>query len=331
MGRERVIKLLRAKGEGYVSGEELSEVLGITRAGVWKEIERLRAAGYDIEAKKSAGYRLLSTPDALTEEEISRGVTGRVIGRRLICLDTVDSTNNYAKKIAQDGAPDGTAVVSECQTGGRGRMERPFQSPAGKGIYLSVIMKPDLPPGNIVPITAMGAVAVCGAIEKVCGVRPGIKWTNDIVLNGKKICGILTEMSVEAERVALQYVVMGIGVNVLQEPEDFGEEVRGMASSLKHELGKSFSRPALAAGILNELDAVYSEINRGSLDSMLKAYRASCVNIGRDVRVIGYGSEMTGRAVDIDEKYGLVVETGNGERMTVRSGEVSVRGLYGYI
>jgi BirA family biotin operon repressor/biotin-[acetyl-CoA-carboxylase] ligase len=331
MGREKVIELLRGRPEGYVSGEELSEALGMTRAGVWKVIEGLRADGYGIEAKKSSGYRLLSSPDVLTEAEIAPLVSGRIMGRRLVCLESVDSTNNCAKKLALSGAPDGTAVVSDCQTGGRGRMERPFQSPAGKGIYLSVIMKPELPPAEILPVTAMGAVAVCSAIEKACGARPGIKWTNDVVLNGKKICGILTEMSVEGESGALQYVVMGIGVNVRQEPEDFDGDVRSMASSLMHELGRPVSRPALAAAMLNELDAVYGDIRRGDLSRALPAYRAACVNIGRDVRVVGSGRERTGRAVGIDDSFGLIVEAPDGGRFVVRSGEASVRGLYGYV
>ena len=199
MSREKVLERLRAS-EGCVSGQTLSEELGLSRAAVWKAVESLRRDGYGIEARTRAGYRLVSVPDALTESEIRShlGET-RTVGRTLCCFPELDSTNNYAKALAQKGAPDGTAVIADRQTSGRGRMNRSFQSPKGKGIYLSVLLRPVLSPEHLPLVTALAGVALCDAVEKVCGARPGLKWPNDPVLNGRKLCGILTEASLEAE------------------------------------------------------------------------------------------------------------------------------------
>lgn len=328
--REAVLSLLRNEG-AFLSGEEISRRLGLSRTAVWKAVDVLRREGYEIEARTGLGYRLTAAPDALTEPEI-RSFLGEtaVVGRELRCFDELDSTNNYLK--TQTAAPDGTVAVADSQTAGRGRMDRSFQSPKGRGIYLSVLLRPPLPPERLLPVTALAGVAVCAAVERVCGVRPGLKWPNDPVLNGKKLCGILTEMSLEAETGRVQSLVLGIGVNVGQGPEDFSPEVREMATSLLQALGQPVSRPRLTAALLEELDRAYAALLAGDLSAYLAAYRRDCVNLGKTVQLIpfGGGERETAQAVDVDGEFSLVIRGSGGRERTVRSGEVSVRGLWGY-
>ena len=330
--REDVLSLLR-KEEAFLSGQELSRRLGLSRAAVWKAVDALRREGYEIEARTGLGYRLTFTPDALTEPEI-RSFLGptAVIGRELRCFEELDSTNNYLKSLSLTDAPDGLAVTADSQTAGRGRMDRSFQSPRGQGIYLSVLLRPQLPPDRLPPVTALAGVSVCAAVERVCGVRPGLKWPNDPVLGGRKLCGILTEVSLEAETGRLQSLVLGVGVNVAQGPEDFSPEVREMATSLLQFLGKPVSRPRLTAALLEELDKAYAALLTGDLSEYLAAYRRDCVNLGKTVQLVpfGGGQRETAQAVDIDEEFGLVVRGAGGAERAVRSGEVSVRGLWGY-
>lgn len=332
MSRQDVLAFLRDHPETFLSGEELSRRLGLSRAAIWKAVDALRHDGYTIEARTGLGYRLLGTPDALTEAEIRSclGKTGGV-GNTLYCLDQVDSTNTYAKQLAMAGAPDGTVVVADCQTAGRGRMDRRFESPAGQGIYLTALLRPDLPPERLMPVTALAGVAVCQAVEEVCGVGLQLKWPNDPILNGRKLSGILTELSLEAETGRMQYLVVGIGLNVGQAVEDFPPELREVATSLRRELGTAVSRPALAAAEIRALDRLYEALRGGDLRPYLEAYRRNCVNLGRTVRLQGPAGEETATAVGIDEDFGLIVEDSTGKRRTVRSGEVSVRGLYGYV
>ena len=263
--REEVLSLLRGE-EGFLSGQDLSGRLGLSRAAVWKAVDALRREGYEIEARTGLGYRLAAAPDAMTEKEI-RSFLGKtaVVGRELRCFAELDSTNNYLK--AQPDAPDGTVAIADSQTAGRGRMDRSFQSPKGQGIYLSVLLRPPLPPDRLPPVTALAGVSVCAAVERVCGLCPGMKWPNDPVLNGKKLCGILTEMSLEAETGRVQSLVLGIGVNVGQGEEDFSPEVREVATSLRQVLGRPVSRPQLAAALLEELDRAYAALLAGDLSA----------------------------------------------------------------
>ena len=333
MSRKAVLSFLRAHEGTYRSGEELSRALGLSRTAVWKAVDALRKEGYTIDARTGLGYCLTGTPDAMTEAEI-RSFLGPVarVGRELRCLDEVDSTNLYARQIAMAGAPDGTVVTANCQTAGRGRMARSFQSPRDKGIYLTALLRPDLPPERLLPVTALAGVAVCRTVERLCGVQVGLKWPNDPILNGRKLCGILTEMSLEGETGRLQYVVVGIGINVLQAPEDFPPDVREVAISLLQALGHPVSRPAMAAALIEELDRLYEALLTGELSPYLDAYRARCINLGKTVQLLTPdGGREIAQAVDVDDQFGLMVRTADGKEKTVRSGEVSVRGLYGYI
>ena len=326
MSKERVYARLRAAGGGYVSGQELSTGLGVSRAAIWKAIDSLRQEGYTIEARTGLGYRLTAVPDALTEREVRQFLTADCPDLR--CLEEIDSTNSYLKREALTGAPHGTVATADCQTAGRGRMTRSFQSPPGKGVYLSVLLRPQLPPEKLMGVTGMTAVAVCRAVERTAGVRPAIKWTNDLVLNGRKLCGILTEMAVEGETGLTQSLVIGAGVNVSHTPEDFGPEVSKMATSLAQE-GYPISRAALAAAMIEELYRL-SDALGGDTGPWADAYRRDCINLGKRVRLLWTDRQTEAEAVDIDSQFGLVVRLADGSTTTVRTGEVSVRGLYGY-
>lgn len=326
--KESILALLTRNGGEYTSGGAISEAMGVSRAAVWKAIEALRAEGVAIEAAPHRGYRLAKAADRLTEGAILPYLADPE--RPLICLDTVDSTNSYTKSLALAGRiADGTAVVSDEQTGGRGRLGRSFQSPKGKGVYVSVLWKPELPPARALNLTAYAAVAVCEGIEAAAGVKPGIKWTNDLVLGGRKLGGILTEMAVEGETGVLQYVVTGIGINVNHDPSDFSDEVRPIAVSLAQTLGHPVERGRLCACMLNALDAMHADwlAGRGGYG---ERYRENCLTLGRPVRLLRGDRTEDAFAEDIDADFGLIVRHPDGRRETVRSGEVSVRGLFGY-
>ena len=327
--RETILKLLR---DGHtVSGGDLSRRLGLSRSAIWKAVAALRRDGYDIDAAPGRGYRLLSAPDLLSETEIRRFLGPvRVIGGNILCLDETASTNSDCKRLSREGAPNGTVVVANSQTAGRGRMNRSFQSPKEKGIYMSALLYPQLPPEQLLPLTSLAGVCVCSAVEKVCGVRPGLKWPNDPILNGKKLCGILTELSMEGESGRVNCLIIGIGLNVSQTPEDFSPEVSAMATSLAWELGHAVSRPHLTAAVVEELDRAYDALCRGDLSAYLDACRRDCVNIGKRVQLLSPEGTEEAEAVGLDEWFGLRVRGADGAERVIRAGEVSVRGLYGY-
>ena len=329
--RETILNLLR-DGE-TVSGGELSRRLGLSRSAVWKAVSALRQDGYDIDAAPGRGYRLLAAPDILTEPEVRRALGPvRLIGSTIVCVDETASTNLDCKRLAARGGANGTVVIANSQTAGRGRMNRQFQSPKDKGIYMSVLLYPDLPPERLLPLTVLAGVCVCSAVERVCGARPGLKWPNDPVLNGKKLCGILTELSMEGESGRVAYVVPGIGINVAQTPGDFSPEVAAMATSLSWELKRDISRPRLAAALIEDLARAYDALCRGDLSEYLDACRRDCVNIGKRVQLISPdGRREEADAVGLDEAFGLTVRDASGAERVIRAGEVSVRGLYGYI
>lgn len=251
-----------------------------------------------------------------------------LIGNTVLCFDEIDSTNSFLKQKALEGAADGTVVLAELQTAGRGRLSRSFQSPKGKGIYLSVLLRPKLPPERIACVTAMAGVAVCNAVEKVCGVRPGLKWPNDPVMGNRKLGGILTELVMMPD--GTPAAVLGIGLNVLQSEADFAPEIRAVATSVSMELGHAVAREALVAELVEQLERAYAALRRDAWSEWVRIYREDCVHIGKQIRLIDPDGEQTATAVDIDETFGLVVEE-NGIRRTVRTGEISVRGLFGYV
>ena len=252
---------------------------------------------------------------------------GRV-GSTRIQLDCVDSTNSEIKRLAAQNAPDGLVVTARRQTAGRGRAGRTFHSPEGCGLYLSALLHPQLPPEAVAHFTAWTAVAVCDAITSVCGVRPQIKWINDLILNEKKLCGVLTELLLADGRPA--GLVVGIGINVNHRPEDFPPELRESATSLAMELGHSVDIEELTRALILALDCLYADFPVQRAD-YLHRYRAHCLTLGRPVRLITPTQEREATALDIDEDFRLLVELPDGTRQAVRTGEVSVRGPKGYL
>lgn len=315
------------KAGGCVSGEEISGGLGVSRAAVNAAVQALRADGYEISASTRTGYELLRSPDRICAGELAARL-GAERMESVVCLDSVDSTNDRAKLLAQSGAPDGTAVAANGQTAGRGRMGRRFQSPDGEGVYLSMLLRPEIPPEDAAQLTAWTSVAMCRAVERTCGVRPGIKWVNDLVLNRRKLGGILTELTVEGESRQIGSIVVGVGINVNQTA--FSLELAPIAASLSTETGASVSRCALTAEMIRALDGIRASFP-AQKDDYLRAYRENCVTLGREISFTRRGETLFGFAEDIDDDFGLVVRRPDGSRETLRSGETSVRGLYGYV
>ena len=318
MSKEKIFALLSAQAGDFVSGEDISAQLGISRAAVWKAVGALRRDGYTIEAQTGLGYRLADSPDVLSERELRRrlGET-KTVGRTLHCFESVDSTNSYLKRIAAEGAPDGAVAVADEQTAGRGRRGRSFSSSPGRGVYLSALLRPQLAPEKILPLTALGAVAACDAVERTCGVRPQSKWTNDLVLNGKKLSGTLTELSLEGESGALQYAVIGIGVNIAPLP---GEGFATPPAWLQ-ELLPGIDAPATLARIAAPLVQTVRGFEQGGFAPLAERFAARDLLAGQAVR-LSDGTE--GVAQGVGPGGELRVHTPAGLR-EVHSAEVSVR------
>ncbi len=251
------------------------------------------------------------------------------VGKQVSYLATCSSTNDLLKAMAEEGAEEGTVLVAGEQTRGKGRLGRSFTSAAGKGIYLSALLRPDLPPQALLPLTGFAAEAMVRAVFRITGTRVGIKWVNDLLLNGKKLCGILTESAFSAGG-RLKYVVVGVGLNVNYAREDFPPELQTLAGSLQTELGRSFPLGPLTVAMIEELDALYDALLTGGTEAYLSAYRRDCLTLGRDVLLVQNGVSAPAFARDVDDALGLLVRYPDGQEALVRSGEASVRGLSGY-
>lgn len=304
---------------GAISGERLARRLGISRNSVWKAIEQLRAEGYGIDAVTNRGYRLISIPNRISEPAILKYTTAQTLGRRLEVHDRLDSTNIRAKQLAAQGAPHGYLVCADSQESGRGRFGRAFFSPEHSGVYITYILRPKLPAEQAVMLTSLAAVAVARAIEAVSDVKAGIKWVNDIYVNGRKLCGILCEASMDFESGMLEYAVLGIGINVMK--MDFPEALKDIATSIGNESGVEISRSRLIAEISNQLDALYPELATGAF---MDESRARSVVIGKDVTVLRGGEQYPAHVLDIDAQGRLVVRTETGIEK-VGAGEISLK------
>lgn len=316
-----VLSELEKSGENYLSGERLAEKLGVSRNAIWKAVNALREDGIMIEAAQNSGYRLIQEYSTVYQLRVEKYLSTQKLGRNLICLKTVDSTNTYAKQLAHNGCIHGTTVVSEIQTSGRGRLGRTFESPKSTGLYMSVIIKNQLKAETAQLITSCTAVAVAEAIDKVCGTSSQIKWVNDIFINNKKICGILTEASMSFETGTLDYAVIGIGVNVYSIKDKFSEELNKTASSIEDETGIRIDRSKLCAEILNSLEKNLANLeNRNFIDEYKKR---SCIT-GHDVMVIKGNTERKAYAFDIDESANLKVRYEDGTEEALNSGEARI-------
>lgn len=322
----RILEILRQK-EGFVSGEELGRQLSVSRAAVWKGIKKLREEGYVIEAVTNRGYRLIREESLYNARELEAGMTTKRLGRPVHFYTETDTTNNRARELALEGAPEGTLVVAERQTAGRGRRGKVWESPVGVGIWMSLILRPEILPAEASVLTLMSGLATAEGIEAVTGLHAGIKWPNDILVNGKKTVGILTEMDCEMTQV--HFVIPGIGINV--NTEEFPPELRHVATSLFLESGKTHSRCALVQKIMERMEAYYdSFLESGNFFSMLAAYESRCVTLGREVHVLGRESFWAEALSITPEGELLVRRKDNGAEEVVLSGEVSIRGVMGY-
>lgn len=322
MMRSKILDLLRSAPQGYISGEDIAGKLRVSRTAVWKHIRELKQAGYSIESHSRKGYALIEAPDLLLPNEIKHKLTSRVLGCEINYYDEVDSTNNQAKLLAAKGAAEGAIVISEAQSGGRGRLSRGWVAPYAKGVWLSVILRPDFLPQDAPKCTLMAAVAVVKAVEKATGIKAGIKWPNDILYEGKKFVGILTEMNAEMDKI--NYVVIGMGINVNFAPEDFTEDVRTTAVSLSMIKGEKVSRLALLCEVLQQLEDAYRTAREKGFAQILESWRQYSVTLGQEVNVIGHKETFAGVAVDIDETGALQVKA-NDKIRTVLAGDVSIR------
>ena len=322
MNRSAILEMLRSRTGQFVSGEELGRQLNISRTAVSKQIQKLRQSGYDIESTVSQGHRLRQLPDLLRPEEVCPCLTTRILGSEIHYYSEIGSTNDEAKKCAVAGCPEGTLVITETQQGGRGRLSRGWFSPIAKGIWLSVVLRPPFPPQEAPKCTLMAAVALNRAIREVAGIPCGIKWPNDILCNGRKLVGILTEMSAEMD--AINHIVIGTGINVNIAADEIPPELKEIATSILVEKGAPVSRLDLLIRVLECLEELYLAVKESGFEAVLTAWRRESITLGRMVNVIAPDKSYQGKAVDIDGDGALMVETEQGMER-VLAGDVSIR------
>ena len=303
---ELVLTFLAEAGDEFVSGEAISDKLGLSRAAVWKHVNSLRAQGYRIDAMPARGYRLVEIPDRLGELELRPLLNTHDLGQTLHWFAEVSSTNDVAKRLADEGAAHGEMVVAEAQTAGRGRRGRVWASPAGRNIYLSLVLRPDLPPARAPELTLLASVAVCQAVRQA-GVLAGIKWPNDLLAGGRKLAGILTELAADPDRV--QWVVLGIGVNVNVRAEELPAELRPLATSLAMERSEPVPRALFVAAMLSSLEEWLDRHAEEGFPPVREAWRAMSDTLGREVRVRSSDRDLEGVAQDVDGTGALLVRT----------------------
>ena len=319
--RNEILDYFRKADGNFVSGQQISKDLHVSRTAIWKHINVLKERGYIFESSTRKGYRLIYAPNLLTPLEIDSALHTETFGRHVVYLESTQSTNEEAKKIAREGAEEGTIVVAEEQITGHGRLARGFYSPFAKGIWFSLILRPKFFPMEASKCTLLAAVGVCRGIRRMGLADAGIKWPNGILVHGKKLVGILTLMSASMEKI--DYIIMGIGINTGIKKNEFPEDFREGATSFLNE-GINVSRKDLLAAILGELEKEYSIAQNEGFDKVLDDWRALSVTLGQEVRVIFGDDSYTGKAVDIDRDGCLLVNTGS-EVKRVIAGDVSIR------
>ncbi|WP_027718393.1 biotin--[acetyl-CoA-carboxylase] ligase [Desulfovirgula thermocuniculi] len=324
--RDKILELLKQGQPEYVSGEAICQRLGVSRTAVWKHIQSLRSMGYEIEAVTNAGYRLIGVPDRLYPAEIGWGLKTSFMGRHVHYCERLDSTNRLARELAARGVPEGTLVVAEEQTGGRGRLGRGWFSPYAKGIWCSLILRPSLSPLDAPPLTMLAAVAVAEALQRAAGLKPGIKWPNDLLAGGRKLCGILTELDAEVEKV--NHLIVGIGVNVNIAPGEFPPDLAETATSVLAVTGRRASRVRLLQEMLAALEYWYLRWQKEGFSPVLSRWKEYSVTLGRAVLVTSHRESYEGWAEDVDESGSLILRLPGGQRQKICSGEVSLRPLH---
>ena len=325
--KAEVLKMLREAG-GYVSGQQICEKFGVSRTAVWKVIRRLQEEGYQVEAVRNKGYRIVDSPDVMTEEELKSLMKTRWAGKNIVYYKETDSTNLRIKQLGDEGAPEGTLAVADSQSAGRGRRGRTWDSPAGSSIYMSVLLRPRILPDKAPMLTLVMACSVAEGIMDCEDVDVQIKWPNDIIINGRKLVGILTEMSTQIDYIS--HVTVGVGINVNM--TEFPAEIRRTATSLRLETGHVVKRARLIAAVMERLEQNYGIfLQTEDMSGLMEKYSRLLVNQGKEVMVLGAKEEYKAYAVGINNTGELIVRREDGTEEAIYAGEVSVRGVYGYV
>ena len=319
--KERLLPLLQTCSGNFLSGEDAAKLLGVSRNAVWKAVSALKKEGYNIEAVTNRGYRLKDCGDILSPAENEKNLTTLKGKLDIEVKETVTSTNALLKEKAALGAPEGTVLIALSQTAGRGRFTRKFFSPADSGIYMSILLRPRIPAESATLITTAAAVAVAEAAEKISGRKTGIKWVNDVLIDGKKICGILTEASLNIESGELDYAIPGIGLNIYEPENGFPDEIKNIAGAILEERG-SGNKSRLAAAVLESFFKYYKDISERTY---LNSYRERCIVLGKQINVLSSDGTRPATALDIDENCRLRVKYSDGKEEVLSSGEVSIK------
>ena len=319
----QLLSALRQSADNFTTGAELSRRVGLPGSVLTGRLKELRKLGYEIEASPHLGFRLVGSPDALHAEDLlARLPSGRIVGRDIQVFQETTSTNDIAEKLARDGVKEGVVVFAESQSAGRGRLGRKWVSPAKKGLWFSVLLRPRLRPVEATQLTVAAATALARAIRSLTQLEPDIKWPNDLLLRGRKVAGILTEMSAELDRV--KHIIIGIGLDVNQASSDFPADVRKLATSLKLECGETVDRAELAAAILLELERDYARICQGGFAALADEWEARCSTIGQNVAIFMGDRRVHGRAESLDDDGALLVRTEHGRIERIIGGDVRV-------
>ena len=320
----QILTTLRQAGETGVAGTDLSARLNISRAAVWARIEELRKLGYEIEASPHLGYRLLSSPDLLHADDLLAGLgETRVIGRDIRVFEETTSTNDLVEKLSRDNVKEGVVVFAESQTKGRGRLGRRWMSSSKKGLWFSMLLRPAMRPNEVTQITIASATAMFRAIRAQTGIVPEIKWPNDILIKGRKVVGILTELTAELDRV--KHLVLGVGINVNHSSSDFPEDLRATASSWKIETGHKQNRADLAVKIMKEFDREYDRVCKGSFEAVADEWEQHCTTLGKQISVQTGGRVIEGTAESLDRDGALLLRTQFGQVERIIGGDVTLR------
>jgi len=318
--RQKILRLFRSRKQDYLSGEELSQELGVSRTAVWKHIRTLRTLGYRIDAVTSRGYRLLSGPELLVADEIRSRLSSRVIGREVICHEQLASTNLAAMELGETGAAEGLVVIADQQTAGKGRLGRSWESPAGVNLYLSILLRPAMPPWEVPRLTFLSAVAAARALRDVTGLKVDVKWPNDLLVNGRKIAGLLNEMSAESD--AVHHVVLGLGLNINMTADQFPTDLRYPATSVRLEKGTHTARLDVVVALLEHFDRLYEEFRQSGMGPIRRAWQELFAMMGKPVRVETGQANLTGVVAGIDEEGALLLRLPDGNIEKVLAGDV---------
>ncbi|MBU8907275.1 biotin--[acetyl-CoA-carboxylase] ligase [Desertibacillus haloalkaliphilus] len=320
--RTKLLQMLIENEGQFVSGEKLSKHLGCSRTAVWKHIEELRKAGYELEAAPRRGYRITKKPNAITADEISVHLNTETIGQEIQYYETVTSTQEIAHRLAQDGAREGTVVVADEQTGGKGRLGRVWHSPIGTSISMSLILRPSIPPQQAPQLTLLAAVSVVRGIQAATGIECEIKWPNDILLDGKKVVGILTELQSEPDRV--HSVIIGIGINVNHRKEQFPSEIREIATSLGIEKGEEIARADVIRSVFEEFETLYQRYLNEGFKPIKQLWESHAISLGKQIKASTVQNVLYGVATGITDDGVLLLEDEEGTVHKIYSADIEL-------